>query len=161
VTAVRAIGKAELLAMVRRARAEWDALLAGVPRERVTEPRLPGGWSVKDVVAHMAWGEREAIGVVAARALVGSELWRLDEDARNAAVYAENRERPLDEVLAEAQDVFDRYLAALESLSEAELNDASRFDRMPADWRPWRVLYDPHHYAHHAADVRAWLERSS
>jgi uncharacterized protein (TIGR03083 family) len=153
-----AVASADLLATVRDARARWDALLARVPRERMTEPGLPGGWSVKDVVAHVAWGEREAAGVVEARALVGSELWKLDQDARNAAVHAEQRDRPLDEVLADARQVFATYLAALESLSEDELNDARHFRDMPADWRPWRVLYDPHHYDAHAADIAAWLD---
>jgi uncharacterized protein (TIGR03083 family) len=154
----RAVARAELLAMVRQARARWDALLARVPRERMTEPGLPGGWSVKDVVAHVAWGEREAAGVVAARALVGSELWKLDQDERNAAVHAQERDRPLDEVLADAERVFASYLVGLASLSEEELNDPRHFRDMPADWRPWRVLYDPHHYDAHAADIAAWLE---
>jgi hypothetical protein len=109
------------------------------------------------VLAHIAWGEREAIGLVRARALVGSDLWRLSEDERNAAVHAQNRARPLDDVLAESATVVDEYVAALESLSEDELNDPAHFTGMPPTWRPWRTLYDPHHYAHHAADLRAWL----
>jgi uncharacterized protein (TIGR03083 family) len=150
--------RAELLAMVREARARWEAVLARVPRERLTEPGLPGGWSVKDVIAHIAWGEREAIGVVAARALVGSDLWRLDQDARNAAVREQERGRPLDEVLADARTTFDRFVAALASLDSDQLNDARHFKDMPTDWEPWRVLYDPHHYDHHSGDIAAWLD---
>jgi hypothetical protein len=109
------------------------------------------------VLAHIAWGEREGVGLVRARALVGSDLWRLSQDERNAAVHAQNRDRPLDDVLAESATVADEYVAALESLSEDELNDPAHFAGMPPTWRPWRTLYDPHHYAHHAADLRAWL----
>ena len=109
------------------------------------------------MIAHITWGKREGIGLIRARALVGSDLWRLSEDDRNAAVYAQNKDRPLDDVLAESHQVHTDYLAALESLSEEELNDPAHFKGMPPTWRPWRTLYDPHHYPHHAADIRAWL----
>jgi hypothetical protein len=130
--------------------------VAGLARSALVEPGLPGGWSVKDVLAHVAWGQREAVGVVRARALVGSELWRLSDDERNAVVYREHRDRPLDDVLAEAEAVYADFVAAISSLTDDELNDPDRFQGMPADWRPWRTLHDPDHYAHHAADVRAW-----
>ena len=152
------VGRSELLAMVRSAHADWEALLREIPPAWLTEPGLPGGWSVKDVIAHITWGEREALGLMAARALVGSDLWRLTDDERNAIVFQQNRHRDLDDVLAESREIFTRYLEALEALSEEDLNDPRRFAGMPLDWRPWRVLYDPHHYQHHAADIRAWLE---
>jgi hypothetical protein len=150
--------KRELLASIRDGHARWSAVLAEVPRARMTEPGLPGGWSVKDVLAHIAWGQREAVGLVRARALVGSELWRLSDDERNAIVVAQNRGRPLDEVLEESARVFRDYLAAVEGLSEEELNDPRHFAGMPGDWRPWRTVHDPEHYAHHTADLRAWLD---
>ena len=152
--------KAELLAGIRAAMADWDALIASIPRERMAEPGLPGGWSVKDVIAHVTWGKREGVGLIRARALVGSDLWRLSEDDRNAAVYEQNKDRPLDDVLAESKQVAADYLAALGSLTDDELNDPGHFAGMPATWRPWRTVYDPHHYAHHAADIRAWLAAS-
>jgi hypothetical protein len=79
--------KVQLLDMIQTARADWEALLAGIPEAWMGEPGVAGEWSVKDVVAHIARGERENIGVVHAHAVVGSELWRLSEDERNAAVF--------------------------------------------------------------------------
>ncbi len=78
--------KARLLGMIRAARAEWDALLATIPEAWMEEPGAAGKWSVKDVVAHIAWGEHECLGVARARAVVGSELWQLPADERHAAV---------------------------------------------------------------------------
>jgi hypothetical protein len=155
------MSKPDLLAMIRTAHAEWEALLADIPVAAMTEPGVMGEWSVKDVIAHITWGEREAIGVARAHALVGSELWQLSEDERNAAVFEQNRGRELHDVLSESRHVFQEYLAALAALSEVDLNDPHRFAGMPTDWRPWRVMYDPNHYHHHAQDIRAWLARRS
>jgi len=39
----------------------------GAPKEvgkpRMTELGLPGGWSVKDVIAHITWYERKMVGM--------------------------------------------------------------------------------------------------
>jgi uncharacterized protein (TIGR03083 family) len=151
--------RSELIEQVRTARSEWDSVLALVPRERLTEPGLPGGWTVKDVLAHMTWGMRENTGVMRARRLVGSDLWKLDDDARNAIVVEQNRSRPLDDILRDYETTTRAYLSELERLTDEELNDPVLWAGMPSDWRPWRILYDPDHYAHHARDVREWIER--
>jgi hypothetical protein len=151
------VGKEQLLDMVRAARAEWDAALARIPPGWMTEPGVEGEWSVKDIVAHITWGEHEAAGAAQARALVGSELWELPQDERNRAVFEQNRHRDLGEVLADSGAVFARFVAALEALSADEVNDPQRFAGMPAGWRPWRILYDPGHYATHLRSVRTWL----
>lgn len=154
--------KDELLATVKADGERFDGIVQYVPSELLEKPIIPGGWSVKDVLAHIAWGEREGIGVMRARALVGSDLWDLPEDERNAAVVHESRSRSLDEVLLEYRAAFDEYVSVLSDLSEAELNDASRFggltERIPG-WRPWRVLYDPGHYEDHGKAIASALEQ--
>jgi hypothetical protein len=151
----------DFLAAVRADRDRFDRILGSVPRDLLTEPILPGGWSVKDVLAHIAWGDREGIGVVRARALVGSDLWNLSEDERNEAVVRESRSRGLDDVLAEYRAAFGDYMAAIAGLSYDELNEPDRFEglaeRIPG-WRPWRVLYDPGHYDHHGKAIAAALD---
>ena len=51
-------------------RAEWDRVLSQIDVARMAVPRVAGEWSVKDVVAHVTWFEREMIGVLTAYALV-------------------------------------------------------------------------------------------
>jgi len=151
-----------LLATIEADRDRFDRVLQSVPPDLLTEPILPGGWSVKDVLAHIAWGEREGIGVVRARALVGSDLWNVPEDERNEAVVRESRSRGLDEVLAEYRAAFGDYVSAISGLSEDELNEPSHFDGLSEGipgWRPWRVIYDPGHYDHHGQAIASALER--
>jgi len=149
--------KARLLEMIQTARADWEALLAGIPEAWMSEPGVAGEWTIKDIIAHIAWGERECRGVAHAHAVVGSELWRLSADERNAAVFEQNHHRELGDVLGESHETFQRYLEAVEALSEEVLNDPSRFAQMPEGWRPWRILYDLGHYQEHADSIRAWL----
>jgi hypothetical protein len=153
---MKRVTKKKLLGRIRGDRAHFDQIVRRVPHTRMTEPILPGGWSVKDVLAHVAWGEREGIGVIRERALVGSELWDLPEDERNAAVVGASRSRTLDEILSEYAIVFDEYVSAISELSEEALNEPARIrglaERIPG-WRPWRVLYDPGHYAEHGRAI--------
>jgi hypothetical protein len=154
------VTKVALLARINADRARFDAILARVPRERLTESCLPGGWSVKDVLAHIAWGDREGAGVAEARALVGSELWGVSEDERNAAVVEGSRSRTLEDVLGEYRAAFDAYVSAIGRLSDEDLNDPERIHGLVAripGWRPWRVIYDPGHYDEHGRTIEAAL----
>jgi hypothetical protein len=155
--------RAEFLDLLRTARAEWDALLAAVPEGRMTVPGVEGQWSVKDVIAHITWHEREMLGVLQARALVGSDLWDLPLHQRNATIYVQNRDRPLAEVLAESRTVYPQLLAAVGELADADLTDAGRFADMPGDWVPWQLLAENTytHYRDHMPAIRAWPAQES
>ena len=52
-------------------------MLAEVDSERMLEPGLPGGWSLKDVIAHVNWYEQEMVVLLETQELAGSELWEL------------------------------------------------------------------------------------
>ncbi len=155
------ITKAKFLDTLRTERARWDALLAQIEEARMIQPGVAGEWSVKDIIAHMTWGEREMVGVLQAHALVGSDLWDLPEDDRNAAVFVENRDRSLQDVLTEAPQMFAQLLAAVQALSEEDLADPRRFRDMPTEWVPWQIIagnsYE--HYRQHTPSIRAWLDK--
>ena len=143
----------------RRDRAEWDRLLAEVGEERMLEPRLPGAWSVKDVIAHVNWYEREMITAIEQRALVGSELWELPQDERNVPIYEQGKDLPLEQVLTESDQIFARLWTLVGELEDEDLIEASHFDQMPEDWEPWQVIASNtfEHYQQHIPDIRAWL----
>lgn len=51
--------KDQILTTIREEYERWQSLLAGLSEEQITARALPGGLSVKDVMAHlMAWQQR-------------------------------------------------------------------------------------------------------
>lgn len=149
--------KAEVLSSFDSARARLDAALDQVSRERMVAPGAAGEWSVKDIVAHITWAEREMLGVLRQRAMVGSDHWNLSQDARNAAVYAENRDRLLDDVLGEARQVAATLRAEIERLSDEELNSPTLIADIPGGLMPWQLLAGNSwaHYEEHLPAAQA------
>src|SRR5688572_18202598 len=134
--------RAKFLDSLRSGRAAWEALLAQIDADRMTQPGVEGDWSIKDIIAHVTWHEREMLGVLRAHALVGSDLWNLPLDQRNAAIYEQNKDRALDDMLAESRQIFPQLLELAESLTDEELNDPRRFSGMPEEWSPWGLVAD-------------------
>jgi len=146
----------------RKDRAEYERVLADVGEERMLEPDLPGGWSVKDVIAHVNWYEQEMVVLLDTRELAGSELWGLPADERNIPIHEQNKDLVLDEVLAESNQVFERLWELISQLEDDDLMEASSFDQMPEDWEPWQVIASNtyEHYQEHVPDIRAWLVKT-
>ena len=149
----------QLTETIQKTWIEWEALLKQVEEQIATTPGVAGEWSLKDIIAHITWHEKEMVGLVEAHALVGSELWNLPTDERNAAIYKELRDQPLKQVLEEAARVHQQLLDALPSLSDADLTDPTGFPNMPPDWQPWLVIAQNtyEHYQDHIQDVETWL----
>lgn len=151
--------KGAFLKNLHEARAEWEVLLAEVGEQRMLEPGATGAWSVKDVVAHIMWGEREMIGVCETHALVGSELWEMTDDERNPIMVSWYHNTSLQEVLDEERQIYARLLAEVQKLSDEDLNNPRRFRDMPDEWIPWQMIdgCSAGHYRDHIPLIRAWL----
>lgn len=152
--------KAELLDSIRSRRREWDEALAGVAEERNQVAGASGEWSVKDVVAHVTWWESQTADMIQTKTLSNDKIWQMPQDARNHAVYMENRDRPLDEIREESRAAFLWLIASIESLEDHDLADPGRYRNMPSEWTPWRVIVANSyaHYYQHIPDIRAWAE---
>jgi uncharacterized damage-inducible protein DinB len=117
------MNKSELISAISKARAEWEAVISPLDDDKILQAKTQGDWSLKDVIAHLTWHEKEMLGLIRAHALVGSELWNLSLHQRNNLIYLENKDRPLEELRAEVRGVFTDLLQALETLSDVDLND--------------------------------------
>ena len=151
--------KATFINTLEQSRAEWEALLAQVDEERMLQPGAAGKWSVKDVIVHVTWGEREIVPIMRTHVLAGSELWNLSDDERNEIVYQQNRDRPLQEILQEEQQAYADLLEAAQTLSDEDLNDPHRFKQMPEEWVPWQIIAGCSfkHYQDHMPSIREWM----
>ena len=159
----RLMDKNELMNTLSETRFAFDSALADVAPSKMTGSRVVGEWSVKDVIAHVTWSINETVGMLEAKALVGSELWRLPEDQRNAAVYEDNRLRALDEVMAESQQAHRKLVDVIEEIPEQYLLHADWFAGLPGgEWPPCRVVQVnvSDHYVHHTKDIQDWLVQS-
>jgi hypothetical protein len=158
-----AMTKPRLLETLLARRAAWDATLARVPPERMTEPGVAGPWSVKDIITHLTYYERW-IADRLHEALRGEvyrpgELDRLPFDERNDRIYQQRRAQPLAEALTESHAAFERLVAGVEAHTEAYLVEPQQFEGAPAPVIIWQFLrsevYD--HYGRHAPAIVAWL----
>ena len=155
------IDKEQFINRIRRSRKAWEKALLLLDDHTLQQPGFSGEWSGKDVIAHITWHEKEMNGLIGAHALVGSELWHLPLDQRNAAIYAENKDRSLDGVRQEARQVYAQLLKLLDTLSEEDLHDPGRFSDMPPDWQPWTLIAENtyEHYDDHLPQALAFLAR--
>jgi len=160
----RPMTTARLADILRTERAQWNGLLAQVGPDRMEIPGVEGTWSVKEVVAHLTWYER-AIVDGAAQVMNTGTFTRANDglgmDERNARIAAESRARSVDDVLAEADDVFAQLLQVIAACPDDLLNNAKLLG-LPDDVPPWmRVANNSYlHYQQHEQSIQAWLAQS-
>lgn len=159
--------KTELLRQMRAERTRWDALMSQIPRDRMLEPAIYDGWSIKDTIGHIAFYESWMLNwleaAVHGRVKVATHQDLLTANQRNALVWQENKDRELEELLDESRQVSERLYLLVRTLSEADLCDPHRFSRyiLPF-WGRTQPLCkciaenSSEHYREHTHSVEAW-----
>jgi hypothetical protein len=119
-----------------------------------------GQWTVREVVAHLADSERGQVGQIQ-RLVKGEQTIPPDFDlARwNKRSVEKRAGQTLADQVAEIEAAYQKGLALLDTLSEADLDRRGRHPRgdEPSVEEFFRHLAE--HRAGHAADIRASLER--
>jgi hypothetical protein len=136
-------------------------------------PGVTDEWSFKDVVAHLNGWRRLTVARLEA-AVQGSEqptypwpdgMTESTEDGTheiNHYFFEGDRDRPLEEILAENRDQWDRMRAALAAIPEADLLTPGRYS-----WLGGVALSAvlagsfEHLHVEHLADIRVWLDGTS
>lgn len=151
--------KVSLLLRIDESRARFDAALAETPD--LEAPLHPGGWSARDIVAHVAaWERRLAHDITAT---LGGETperpapgftWE-QMDALNERDVQTSRALPLALVMAESHAAFVETRALVDSLREEQLFVAGPFPWTEADPLSLWVRYDTwEHYDEHLLDIQ-------
>src|SRR5260370_8331313 len=55
------LSKTQLLTELRDEQAAWEALLDEIGEAHMTQPEVAGGWSIKDIVAHLTGWRRRSV----------------------------------------------------------------------------------------------------
>jgi hypothetical protein len=163
----------ELLASIRRERAQLDAVVARVGEARMTEPALEGGRSVKDVLAHVSAWEKICMALVRNNQPIqppppgesgpsepsGTEGQR-QTDAINDKVYQDNRGRPLADVVADAQRSYTDLVAMVEAMSQEQLETPLGGPQFAGQSPRVGELIGGNsdgHYREHSEQIARWL----
>ena len=156
---VKTVDKVTFISRLEQTRAQWEAALAQMNEQRMLQPGIIGTWSVKDLMAHVSWYEREMVPVIRLHVFTGSQWWVLPTDERNAMIYQQNSQRPLQEIVQEGQRSYTDLLQAVQSLSDEDLNDPHHFRDMPEDWIPWQIFAGNsfEHYQDHLPALHTWV----
>ena len=158
------ISKTQFLAVLNNENAYWLALLDDIGEANMTQPEVAGGWSIKDIVAHLTgWRRRTVRRIQATRNHEPdftppwpSELQ--DDDDINAWMYESNRDRPLADVLSDSREVFQQLLDAINAFSDAEIQDLQRNEWLEGESLSGKLFFT-HFHEEHESDMRAWLVR--
>ncbi len=140
--------------------ATWEELISrAAAQDRLTEPGACGAWSFKDVIAHVSLHyqqfDAELIGGDVRHVQVPKDI-AFDFQRRNEWFHEQDRDRTLEDVLAEALQVHREIVRRARGLSPEELRKA------PVDWHTWPawrwVVHLTHeHYPEHVPGIRAWM----
>ncbi len=147
----------QLLRRLGRAWAELEESYAGLSEAQMMEPGVQGGWSVRDIIAHVTTWEEEALThlphiLEGARPPLYSTTYG-GIDAFNARMTEQNRDRTFADVISQRDEVHGRLIAYVSSVPEEEFMRDTRFRR--------RLRLDTYsHYPKHAKAIRVWRERS-
>ena len=121
-------------------RRAWDSAIALIPLSHMQLAANSAGWTVKDIIAHVAWSENEMLLLFRDHVLAGSPLWELPLDERNQVVYLENRDRSVGDVLGAESRLWEELWPVIQALTDQDLNDPTQYQSMPLDWQPWEIL---------------------
>ena len=147
--------KTDFLLNLQNGRRQWHQIWRGIDLFGTSSPRRPGEMSLRDILYHVAWYEREMVNMMKLRSFDGSPWWSLAVEERNALIKTEGFTISLLQAWRVEEQAFTDLLAQLQTLVDDELNDTSSYKGMPADVKPWEVIASNtyQHYIEHFPSI--------
>ena len=148
----------QLLQKLDNAWTEFTASYAGLSEAQMTEPGVVGGWSVKDILAHVTWWEEEALKHLPL-ILAGGRPPRYSTmyggiDAFNALMAERKQPLSLADVLSQQAATHRQLVDYLQSVPEEQFTRETRFRH--------RLRLDTYsHYPGHTKAILEWRARSA
>lgn len=159
--------KEDLLDRVRTAHEEFEGTVALLRHEQMTEPLLEAGWSVKDVLAHIADWEQLTIERLNARsnpeelARIQDEISNTQIDDLNDHLYRKSINVALREVRIRYNTTHDELIALLEDMPEDDLLQPGRSTLWDGDPLGRLVAGNTYlHYPEHKESIERILKHT-
>jgi hypothetical protein len=158
--------KDELLSEIDRERGALDDALAGLTRRQMTTAGVTrGGWSVKDILAHVVEWQRMnlewyAAGLRGERPAMPAPGYTLRELPRlNEMIYRKHHGRSLQAVLRDYRSYHRRVVTLIRALPNADLVTLARFSWTGPSWTLSDYLRaaTAAHYLWARTRIRRWL----
>jgi len=161
------IDRARILNEMRINYAALEEILAPLDKTQCTTEGVIPGWSIKDMLAHIAsWHHRLLTWLDAATRNEEPAISGINSveemDALNAQFYQENKSRPLDEVLTDFRTTYLQITHKIQAMHEEDLISPHRFPW--SDGAPlWHLVAGDtyEHYQEHTAQIQEWLATSN
>lgn len=150
--------KSQLIARLEKSWTDFQDSFKGLSEEQLLSPGVTGGWSVKDIIAHVSWWEEESLKHLP-EILQGIQPQRYSVlyggiDAFNALMTEKWRVVTLAEVRKRADETHHRLIKYLQSIPEEYFTRESSFRR--------RLRLDTYsHYPIHTRAILAWREKTA
>ncbi len=150
------MNQAELLARIRSGRVRFESALAQFGDDQLLAPNLHGGWSLKDLIAHIGFGEQQtAVTFSALLRGVSPPDEALMLDDLNARVYTQNRDKPLAEVRLQEHAAYEQLLLLVKNALDDDVFNPQRF--VWTEGKPFAEWIENNtygHYEQHQADLK-------
>lgn len=158
--------KATLLELIQRHRAELEATLEPLNHDQLLAAPA-GGWSIKDHLAHIAAWEQSIVALLKRRpryeglCVDRSTYESHDVDAVNNSIYRQNRDRSVEDVLADFHTSHQELLDHLAGMRDGDLEKPYSYylpdesgEETGAPIVEWIAGNSYHHYAEHLEVIR-------
>ena len=154
------MSREELIERARHARQEFVTLWSVMDVNQLTQrPGPQEDWSVKDLMAHIAWWEGYAVRRVAILLAGNDDLETPDFDAFNSKIFEEYKDLAISVVQKKFEKAFLDIEAQISKLSEEQLHSVSQY---PTGGEALMNIYmdnTSRHYASHLRDLENYAAR--
>lgn len=158
------MNKAELLASIRRERAELEALISSL-NESGLNAASGGGWAAKDHLSHVAAWERMIVAHLRdgtdheIAGMNAASYATVTLDDLNERLHLRTQDRALADTLREFAEAHEAIVAYIAKMPERRLDEAYWDDDPSARTLLDKIAGDTYlHYREHAGWIEAWLQ---
>lgn len=159
------LNKRAILERIRTERRRLEGNLQRISRQDMVKNDVVGKWSVKDLLAHLVEWERMFMGwYEAGRRGVTPEIpapgytWS-EMDALNERIYLKYRDRPLEDVLVDFEDSYQKVYKLVEGIPEEEIFAVGSYKWVgKGNLVSYILANTANHYRWAKEKVRAWLK---